>query len=342
MTSPIYFLYPNIATSPDVRYLGPTETAAAFRDAVDWDSVVSHADVLGAYVNSVTETPTGTDGFIPNLIAMADRHSKALAFEPAGPYGTVSYATGADSAQWDIDHAIAYVEALGGAWTYLLMDSGLSRVIDGLGGSIADSVAQIVEYMQTIHAARPGIQIGLVTQPTNWEYGGVTRYPPTPYGYDLSDALDALFTAVDTAGETLAFVHLDIEHDYSNGLVYSANKDADHWLTRCAAIQTKVKAAGIAFGMNIGSSIGGGGSDGTFPGESPGTDERFQQRSLRFAAQLREMIAAGRMDPLDHVNVQSFWYYPRDLAPETTPYTFADTFIKARAIMESDRYKAWL
>lgn len=331
------WFHPNTTLSTGSRYLGAAEMAAAYQDADLWGPALARCDVIGTYVDPARETSTGTDGFLVGLVKMANLYRKDIAIEAAGPYGTAGYPTGAASATRDLTTSIANIVALGGTVGWISMDHPIQRVIDGLGQTEAQAVAQVVAYMQTIHATYPAIKIGLIDQPTNWEYGGLGRYAAGSYGHNYDTVFTALMVAIAAAGETLGFLHVDIPYEYANGIVSSSQSGADHWLTRVKTMQTVAASYAVPFGVVINSAYGGGGEGtGTFPGAPfAGSDALFGKYTLLFAENLRRRIAAGSLAALDHVLIQSWFYYPRDLAPDTTAYTFCDTFLRAKAVFNT-------
>ena len=350
------YLWPNGSAPPagsaSIRYQGTAETAAAFLTA-EWGAAVSRCDVIGLFVDacrdrstggSAPPNGTGTDGFLTGLVAMANAYDKDIAIEAAGPIGnaavnhvnggTTDCSTGALSATYDLDTSIANLITLGAApgSLWIGMDHPLQRVIDGLGQTLAQAIDQVVEYMQTIHTTYPDIKIGLVDQHGNWVLG---------LGGGVGAYFTDLMTDINAAQERLAFLNVDAPYEYVNGLGHpNLSGETTDWFNLIKLMQDSAVSYGVPFGLVVNSAFGGGTVTEGAPDPTvyhtgtttPGSNAIFQRETLKYTEQARRRIAAGRLAALDHLIVESWFYYPRDLAPDTTAYTFADTFIKARAV----------
>lgn len=449
MTAPSFWFHPNITpeTYPngvdDVRYLGSTQVAAAF-NATEYTAAVSRCDVIQLFVDSCRDTESGqpdapdgagVDGFLTNAVALANALGKGIALEAAGPYGrasdtsaqsshaTISLATGALSATYDLDTSIANIQHLGGTVTHIGMDHPIQRVMQGLPKTIASAatgnpshvtvtahafqtgdlvsisgasttptidgwrtvtvidanvisvpvnvtsgstahgtvspsyrqaIAQCVAYAQTIHAAYPDIQVGYIDQTSYWDVN-------VNNGQSAGTSMQQLRDALAAVGDELTFYHLDSPYEYTIGDVHPRNEAYD-FLAHFEDAQATIVGLGIPFGIIVNAAFGGGalipdvltgesGFDGDLYHQSGraadggppfvvGSDAMFQRDTLLYAELLRREIKAGRLALPTDVVIESWYYHPRDLAPDTTPDTFCSTFLKARAVFLSDILKA--
>lgn len=357
---PSFWFHPNILPfhwppgNANPRYLGSSETTAAFADTGEWKAL-ARCDVMQLFVDGCRDTSTGepnapngagTNGYLRRVVAMSKRFGLELAIESAGAYGLASTAsanagggmvdlsTGAKSAHYDLDTSIANIYALGGTVGWIGMDHPIQRVKDGLGLTNAQACAQVLEYMQTIHAAYPAIKIGLIDQHGNW----IAAAPSlTPWA--------TLLSTLAAGNESLRFLHIDMPYEFANAKEPGDSDTLNYFRDLLPAIQDAAQAAAIPFGLILNSAFGGGGLDAdpitTYPGAPfAGSDALFRKYTLLYAEQIRRLVKSGRIDVLDHAIVESWSYYPRDLAPDTTPNTFCDTFLGVKAVLNSDIYKA--
>jgi hypothetical protein len=154
--------------------------------------------------------------------------------------------------------------------------------------------AEIVEYMQAIHAAYPNVKIGM-NEPIPWYWWESYPEHMGRSAPDLKECVDALLAAVEAAGEKLWFFHADSPFEYSE----SPPAGFDGW-AKLVAIQDYVQSRGLSFGLYHNSSEGGQNSDKVF----------FERTLLG----LDRLIAAGG-DP-EHFVVQSWYPHPDASMPE--------------------------
>jgi len=281
-----YFMCPNYA--PDFRNL--------FQDDAPWQAVISRLDVFKTYIGKMNDRQWYTYG--PIMMSFLARHHIGLCIE-AGGLRAFSGCDGAEHARRELLKLVKVYE-VGGTIDYIVMDGPFRNSIagfpnpKGLDLTIEEAAAEIVEYMQSIHAAYPDIKIGM-NEPIPWyrwesypEHLG--RSAP-----DLKECIDALLAACAAAGEQLWFFHADSPYEYSN----NPPAGFDGW-AKLVAIQDYVQQQGLWFGLYHNSSDGGNNSDKIF----------FERTLLG----LDELMAAGG-DP-DHFIVQSWYPHPSACMPE--------------------------
>lgn len=241
--------------------------------------------------------------------------------------------TGAASAALDLAGHMAYITALGGTIDYLQMDGPMWRWMHlPVPKTAAQAAVEVVSFMQTIHAVYPAVQFGVIQTPSAF--------------YDVSEGatFTALMDRVGVVGETIAFHHVDHPYEFMNDA--GALPPLGNQTSGVVAMQSASIARGVPFGLKINSAWGSGSftsarnSDLGFEAPVDPSGEEFQKRCLWHAELLRRKIAAGVLSAPDNVLIQSFYYHPRDMAPDTTAYTFCDTVLKAKAVVNSDVYKA--
>jgi hypothetical protein len=191
--------------------LGSADTVALFSRPQKWELARSHLDVFKFYSQQLAltseECPLCGPNVLPNL-AREQAFSKlrnwhiAIAVEVpvVKPYACVSDST-ADLAERVIDN----VAAQGGAVAYLAMDEPLASAAS-CGYTTDDAAHETARFVQRLRASHPGVVVGDIE--------------PFPL-FDVP-GLRGWLSALDAAGATPAFLHLDVDH----GLLSRRGEDA--------------------------------------------------------------------------------------------------------------------
>ncbi len=268
-----------------------------FQDDAPWQQVMSRLDVFKTYIGRVDARDWDTEG--PVMMSFINRHGMEFLVE-AGGLRAHSGCDGAEQARRELLKHDKFVSA-GGTLDYIVMDGPFRNSIEGfpnpkgLDLTIEEAAAEIVEYMQAIHAAYPNVKIGM-NEPIPWYWWESYPEHMGRSAPDLKECIDALLDACGAGGEKLWFFHADSPFEYSE----SPPAGFDGW-AKLAAIQDYVQSRGLWFGLYHNSSEGGSNSD-----------KLFFERTL---LGLERLIAAGG-DP-DHFIVQSWYPHPSACMPES-------------------------
>nr|AIF12946.1 hypothetical protein [uncultured marine group II/III euryarchaeote KM3_57_F04] len=303
--------------------------AAMFNETEQWDETLAGIDAFGFFIAEVANVRTNLTPIVDVLRA----NDIAIAVEGGG---TLNFAgcndqNGEQSAIRELAK-IQRVYDAGGQVDYFTMDGPISRVIAGgrdnnCGFTLNQSIEELVDYMQTMHATYPDIGIGLLVNFPNWAYGGIEAYQCNNTnwgnGIDYHDVLEAAITAVEAAGEEFAYFIADNPWGYASGThnsVCSHDVSEIDWLGQILALENQVKGHGIPFGLTYNSELGGNSDNASFHNET-----------LAFI--LAYQAYGGSPDIR---NIESWYPYPTENRPEEEPYTFSNLMLAAIAILESD------
>ena len=290
--------------------------------AAPWQTVHDQITAYGFFINGISDDSRGN---VTTAVEFLQPAGKGITIEAGG---TLSYqdcddSNGEDSAAHELGKLEA-IYAAGGSVAHLTLDGPISRVVEnGRGGncgfSLETAVSELVDYFQAVHTMHPEIQIGLLTNFPNWTYDGIAAYQCATKDHgDYRIALEAALSALDAAGETVAYVVADNPYDYAIGAKDSNCYDdpaSVDWLGRLLSLQGQVQSHGIPFALIYNSGRGGSTSN-----------QLFYEDSVAFAAAYQ--AAGGRPD----IAIVESWYEFPDLTlPETEPYTHMNT---ARDVFE--------
>ena len=303
--------------------------AAMFNETEQWDETLAGIDAFGFFIAEVANVRTNLTPIVDVLRA----HDVDIVVEGRGTlnFGGCNDQNGEKSAAIELAKIERIYEA-GGELDYFTMDGPISRVIEGgrdnnCGFTLNQSVDELVDYMQTMHAAHPDIGIGLLVNFPNWAYGGNEAYQCNNTnwgnGIDYHDVLEAAIAAVAAAGEEFAYFIADNPWGYASGThdsVCSHDVSEIDWFGQILALETQVKSHGIPFGLTYNSELGGN-SDNT----------TFYNQTLEYI--LAYQAYGGSPDIR---NVESWYEYPTENRPEEEKYTFTNLMLAALAILEND------
>ncbi len=209
---------------------------------------------------------------------------------------------------------------MGGTIDILVFDGPVSRTVEGgrQGGcemGLEVVLGELVEVYDLYREWLPDVQIGLLVNFPNWEYGDWPayngEYDPSDYG-DYQQVLGAVLDAMDAAGNPIAFLQVDNPYGYATGThpshPQSTIDPADYdWIARLRELEAQVGAhPGTEYCMIYNSELGGGTSN-----------EQFHQESLAFAA----LYPTSGGSPAQ-LMFQSWYPYPRATTPEDVDFTF--------------------
>ncbi len=209
---------------------------------------------------------------------------------------------------------------MGGRVDILVFDGPVSRTVAGgrPGGcemGMGAVIRELVEVYDLYRDWLPEAQIGLLVNFPNWAYGDWPAYngdyDPTNYG-DYREVLATVLAALDTVGDSLAFVEVDSPYGYSTGTHQpAAGSTIDpteyDWLARLRELEAQIEAhPGTEMCMIYNSEIGGFSSN-----------QLFHEESLALA----ELYPLSGGSP-EQVMFQSWYEFPTETAPEDVDFTF--------------------
>ncbi|MFP6678113.1 MAG: hypothetical protein VB878_23705 [Pirellulaceae bacterium] len=255
---------------------------------------------------------------LPPAIGALKEAGIGIAVETAGLYGNQPGQTGLQSARAELAILNRLFEA-GGRVQALTLDGPISRVIKGgrppgdggaagtLGYSLAESVDHLVAYIETVHRAHPGIEIGLIVNFAHWDFEGRESYfGASSYsagsGYSYNEVLDAVLAR----GSLIRFVHADSPFDYLTSERSPYNPRWKGERDRLLALEAYCRRKGLKFGLICNTEA-----------RQSGSDREFYEQTL----QALQLYRAAGGQP-DSFTVESWFEFPRQLLPETKPYTF--------------------
>jgi hypothetical protein len=307
------WLHPPFYPSGDAR-VGVSESDP------DWEALIDLGDVLGLQVDATRDaSPEFLERIADHVNATGTKISMELAGLREDQVETPGDATdvGIDSADLEMSWFAGLADA-GHAPDYLRMDDPILRMrrkdflnpptYAGLDISIADAKAELVSYMQRVHATYPDVRIGMIVGLFNWGWQGDLNYTgpiltPTP---DLDEWLPEVVDAINDAGERLWFLECDGPVDYflkvrlevEGG--YTGYQEIDWW-KRLREVRTLAKSLGLDFGPILNS--------------QRGMLDAFGGSMAEFARDLQMYRArVGSMFPLDIVQFESWGEKPASIA----------------------------
>ena len=224
------------------------------------------------------------------------------------------------SARSEIPALKRWVDA-GGTVDYLDMDGPVRRLMGHSGWgrdpdkrftSIERCADQLVVYMQAVQKELPQIQFMLLTNFPNWGYRGEVSYTgpkkdPMFYG-DYDKVARTVFDKIEAAGLKLSGATVDNPYGYLMGVQRSRHLEDPtkiDWLKRVRTYEDFCRSRGIPFNLIINSQNGGNASD-----------KMFYEDTLKMLDVY--MQADGKPD---RYIVQSWYLYPKTIAPETEAYS---------------------
>ena len=203
---------------------------------------------------------------------------------------------------------------------------------NGLNMTIAESCAEVVSYIRTVHDARPDIKFVLIEDVVLWPYDGAAGYASIAYPQgqrpDFEVVWDELVKQLRNAGllSRLVGMHNDVSVEYLDRQVPSINRNADDWYGRIFKQQAQVEASGVEFGQHFNSLWGGSPTASTLA-----SGPYFQSQVLHAVMEVEEYRAQNRRDvaPMGHFAIDAFMYYPRVISPSTHEASTDDTYLEA-------------
>ncbi len=206
---------------------------------------------------------------------------------------------------------------------------------DGLNMTPAQSVAELVSYIKTVHALRPAIRFVLLEDVVLWPYDGAAGYASIAYPRlqrpDFKYVWNELVSQLQKNGmlKYLVAFHNDVSVEYLDRQVPSINRTADDWYGQILKQQAQVEAAGVAFGQHFNSLYGG-----TPALSSLASPAYFQSQVLHSVSAIESYRLAHRpnMDQMDDFVFDAFMRYPSVVSPSTVEYSTDDTYLDALAL----------
>ena len=197
----------------------------------------------------------------------------------------------------------------------------IGRHVNGLD-SIDRAVAELVDYMRAWKRKFPKIKFFALTNFPNWGWKGESSYWGGGMFYgDYYEVLTKIIAKTKAAGIPIAGVTTDNPYEFFTGQwphkawmdapwqLPSTREPSDpsqiDWSARLLELQQLVKSEGLEFNLIV-NSCGGGGS----------SSEAFCTGTLDY---LDAYSKAG--GSADRYIVQSWYKYPEEVVPATTPYT---------------------
>jgi hypothetical protein len=273
---------------------------------------------------------------MPKAVAALKKAGVGIAVETAGLYGNQRGQTGLKSARAELAILKRVVKA-GGRVQTLTLDGPISRVIKGgrrkgdggaagtLGYSLKESIDHLVVYVETVSRAHPEVEIGLIVNFGHWDFEGRESYfGASSYSAGSGHSYDEVLDALLARGPLIRFVHADSPFDY---LVSKRSPYNPRWKgerDRLLALEAYCRRKGLGFGLICNTEA-----------RQSGSDREFYEQTL----QVLQLYRAVGLQP-DSFTVESWFEFPRQLLPETAPYTFTrlarDFAAQVRMLYPSD------
>jgi len=302
---------------------------AMFNNTEQWDQTLAGIDGFGFFIGEIDDDRIN----LSTMVQVLQANDVAIVVEGGGTlnFGGCDDQNGENSATIELNKIQRIYDA-GGKVDYYTMDGPISRVIEGgrnnnCGFTLNQSIEELVDYMQTMHAAHPDIGIGLLSNFPNWAYGGIEAYQCNNTnwggGIDYHDVLEAAIAAVEAAGEEFAYYVADNPWGYASGThnsVCSHDVSEIDWMGRILALETQVQSHGIPFGLTYNSELGGNSDNATFYNET-----------LEYIGAYQTYGGSP-----DIRNIESWYPYPTENMPEEESYTYSNLMLAALAILEDE------
>ena len=301
--------------------------ADLLRLGAEWSFVRTHLSGIKLYVDQINTAGPQT---LAVLVDLVRRQRYQVAVEAGGrlDFGPMDDTAG----EWSARHELAKIDkwyAAGGKVDYLDLDGPVRRLTHPEGrkddlrfASMEKAADELVNAVRILHGAHPEIRFWHLTNFPNWGYKGDVSYHargPARQDYgDYDDAHRMVFEKLKAAGIPLAGVTIDNPYDYLVGEQPSVNLKPPSrvdWLKRVRAYEDRSRAEGLEVNLIVNSDRAGNTSD-----------EQFYRETLQMVDIYRK--AGGR--PTRWI-VQTWYPYPKQLVPETGPYTMTSL---VKAVME--------
>lgn len=178
---------------------------------------------------------------------------------------------------------------------------------------------EVSSYMKVMREKFPAVQFVIITNFPNWGWKGEPAFLTGPgrsgtmnWG-DAYQAFEALFAVVNEAGQSIYAIQGDFPWRYFAEQPTDAIAATVNWPERILKLEAYARNKETAFNLTANSETG------------YVSAEAFSVDSLRY---LDAYLAAGGKP--DHFVVQSWYPHPKELLPESQPYT--GTWLTARFI----------
>ena len=283
----------------------------------EWAFVKKRLSGIKLYIDQLNQAP-------PDLLAAIVRLVNENGFQVAVELGGCLDFSPMDetAGKWSVHHELAKLKKFydaGGRVDFLDVDGPIRRLLypehrqdDKRFESIDKAAEQLADALKVHHQAHPEIRFWLLTNFPNWGWRGDVSYHargPTHQDYgDYYEVLRIVFEKLQASDLVLEGVTVDNPYDYLIGHYPSVNlkdpKSID-WLGRVRDYEDYARRHNLSYNLIANSERGGNRSD-----------ELFYCDTLKMVDDY--LNAGGR--PARWF-VQSWYPYPKQMTPETSPYT---------------------
>jgi hypothetical protein len=284
-TRPLIWFTPHPETRLPTFNKGSADFFDLFDPSAAWSTAANHVQIFKIYDNiALARTPT--DDEYRTVIDGVRQRGMALAMElgplPTEPFNTeCGQGVEGSSGKYAVD-TVQRIKSLGGTVDFVAFDEPLAfgHFYDGANAchwSVERVASEVAVFVEMLRAVEPNVVVGDI-EPA-W-------IAPEIGAAEVAAWLEAYQQA---AGEPLGFFHLDV--DWAR----------DGWPNVAHDIESAVRAQGVPFGIIYNG------------GEGASSDEEWLQLAAERAYQF-EQVAGGRPD---HVNFQTWHFYPTRVLPES-------------------------
>ncbi len=306
-----------IKQSPDVLFEHPDQWKQLAAGITGYKYYSVQGDTPPPWANKLT--------LAPFVHFMRERK-----LEIAAEFGSFGFNGGVEEGRLAAERAIARHQRLyelGGRLDSLHLDGPIRRLLKGAHPSkstcqlsLEESAREVAIFCKEFHKVHPETKIGLITNFPNWDYtpelrgvvGGFTRGSGVTY----REALLATLKAVEAAGEHLDFLEVDCPFSYYKAThVHKGTAPVDN-KTKFLALQRLCYEHNLKFYVIVNEDVN--------PVPENLRAKIFHDGTLAYVHRLRQ---AGIFP--DGFLLQSWYKAPTQNLPETQPYTFTWTALKA-------------